>query len=225
MGFFANRKLKRAQKATSEEFALKQRTWEADKALLEKVELIFTNANNGLDSAQNFLVNEPGEIVLYSTPAIFHETRRGPSQFVGGSSGVSVPVVAGIRFRVGAFRGTSIPGANTQADLDQGNVIVTTKRILFIGPMYTKEWEFAKLLGASTIDDESDFIFNVSNREKSSGVRVESNKGREFNRILALAISAAETGTQAVLKELIEIRKELTSSKPMLELPGSIELN
>ena len=37
---------------------------------------------------------------------------------------------------------TSIPGANAQADLDQGNVIVTTTRILFVGPMYTKEWEF-----------------------------------------------------------------------------------
>jgi hypothetical protein len=221
MGFFANLKLKRAQKKARSQFDLEHSQWEADTALLEKMELIFTNADKGIDSVQNFLVNEKGEVVLFSAPAIFHETRRGPSQFVGGSTGVSIPVVAGIRFRVGAMRGSSIPGANAQADLDQGNVIVTTTRILFVGPMYTKEWEFSKLLGASTLNDESDFIFNVSNRQKSSGVRVEPHQGREFNRVLALAISSAESGTPAVLKELTNIRKDLTSSKPMLELPST----
>jgi hypothetical protein len=221
MGFFANLKLKRAQKKACSQFDLEHSQWEADTALLEKMELIFTNADKGIDSVQNFLVNEKGEVVLFSAPAIFHETRRGPSQFVGGSTGVSIPVVAGIRFRVGAMRGSSIPGANAQADLDQGNVIVTTTRILFVGPMYTKEWEFSKLLGASTLNDESDFIFNVSNRQKSSGVRVEPHQGREFNRVLALAISSAESGTPAVLKELTNIRKDLTSSKPMLELPST----
>jgi hypothetical protein len=220
MGFFANLKLKRAQKDARKQFEIEQANWDADHALLEKMETVFTNASNGIDSVQNFLVNEAGEIVLFSTPAIFHETRRGPSQFVGGSSGVSIPVAAGIRFRVGAMRGTSIPGENAQADLDQGNVIVTTTRILFVGPMYTKEWEFSKLLGASTLNDESDYIFNVSNRQKTSGVRVEVDRGKEFNRVLALAITAAEAGVGAVLAELKNIRKELTTSKPMLELPS-----
>ena len=184
------------------------------------MESIFTNASNGIDSVQNFLVNEAGEVVLYSAPAIFHETRRGPSQFVAGTTGVSIPVFAGIRFRVGAIRGKSIPGANSQADLDQGNVIVTTTRILFVGPMYTKEWEFSKLLGASTLNDESDYIFNVSNRQKSSGVRVEAHLGQEFNRLLALAITSAESGVGVVMNELANIRKQLTTSKPMLELPS-----
>jgi len=220
MGFFANLKHKRAQKNARKQFELEQANWEADHALLEKMELVFNNASNGIDSVQNFLVNEKGEVVLFSAPAIFHETRRGPSQFVAGSAGVSIPIVAGIRFRVGAIRGTSLPGANAQADLDQGNVIVTTTRILFVGPMYTKEWEFSKLLGASTLNDDSDYIFNVSNRQKSSGVRVEAHQGAEFNRLLALAITAAEAGVGAVLAELKNIRKQLTTSKPMLELPS-----
>lgn len=220
MGFFANLKHKRAQKNARKQFELEQATWDADHALLEKMESIFTNASNGIDSVQNFLVNEAGEVVLYSAPAIFHETKRGPSQFVAGTTGVSIPVFAGIRFRVGAIRGKSIPGANSQADLDQGNVIVTTTRILFVGPMYTKEWEFSKLLGASTLNDESDYIFNVSNRQKSSGVRVEAHLGQEFNRLLALAITSAESGVGVVMNELANIRKQLTTSKPMLELPS-----
>jgi hypothetical protein len=220
MGFFANLKHKRAQKNARKQFELEQANWDADHALLEKMETVFTNASNGIDSVQNFLVNEKGEVVLFSAPAIFHETRRGPSQFVGGSSGVSIPVVAGIRFRVGAMRGTSLPGADSQADLDQGNVIVTTTRILFVGPMYTKEWEFSKLLGASALNDDSDYIFNVSNRQKSSGVRVQAHQGPEFNRVLALAITAAEAGVGVVLNELKSIRKQLTTSKPMLELPS-----
>ena len=221
MGFFANLKHKRAQKNARQQFELEQANWDADHALLEKMETIFTNASNGVDSVQNFVVNEKGEVVLFSAPAIFHETRRGPSQFVAGSSGVSIPIAAGVRFRVGAMRGTSLPGADSQADLDQGNVIVTTTRILFVGPMYTKEWEFSKLLGASALNDDSDYIFNVSNRQKSSGVRVEAHQGREFNRVLALAITAAESGVGVVLNELKNIRKELTTSKPMLELPSA----
>ncbi len=219
MGFFAERKLNKAQELAQMQYAEKVTAWETDRALLEKMELIFTNAKNGIDSISVVAVNEPGEIMLWSADATFHETRRGASTFVGGSSGFSIPVVAGIRFRTGAVRGTSIPGDNSQADLDNGRAIVTTTRILFVGPMYSKEWALSKIISIASYGDGSDFIINVSNREKSSGIRVNANEGNELNHILALAITAAESGISEVLSELAKLRTEITTTKPVLELP------
>lgn len=220
MGFFADRKLSKAQELARDQYSEKVATWKSDRALLEKMELIFTNAKNGIDSISVVAVNEPGEIMLWSAAATFHETRRGPSTFVGGSSGISIPVVAGIRFRTGAVRGRSIPGDNLQADLDNGTAIVTTTRILFVGPMYSKEWSLSKIISIATYGEGSDFIINVSNREKSSGIRVNASQGNELNHILALAVTAAESGIPEVLSELAKIRTELTSTKPVLQLPA-----
>ena len=57
----------------------------------------------------------------------------------------------------------------------------------------------------STTPDESDYFINVSNRQKTSGVRFGPATGREFNRFLGSAAAANESGFAAVLKELHEM--------------------
>jgi hypothetical protein len=85
--------------------------------------------------------------------------------------------------------------------------------------MKSQEWRFDKLLGASTSPDESDFFFNVSNRQKTSGIKFNAATGREFNRFFALATSAAENGYASVLKELHGIEKRIAQEEPVLDLP------
>ncbi len=216
MGWIANYKAKRAQRAALDEFNLQLAAWQEDVDTLEKIITVFTAASKGEDSVPNTLMQEKGEHTLWSATGIFHETGRSPSQYVGGSSGVSIPVGGGIRFRVGAMKGQVVPGAELQMDKDQGVVMLTTERLIFTGPLKSQQWDFDKLLMVSTTPDESDYFLNVSNRQKTSGVRFDPVVGREFNRFLGSATVVNERGYELLLEELAKLKKEALSAKPVM---------
>lgn len=220
MGWIANFKAKRADKAATEDFNRRMAEWQEDVATLEKIITVFTEASKGEDAVSNTLTQKAGERTLWQAPAIFHEAGRTPSQYVGGSSGVSIPIGGGIRFRVGAMRGQVIPGEELQMDKDEGIALLTTDRLIFVGSIKSQQWDFDKLLMASCNADESDYILNVSNRQKASGVRFSPINGREFNRFLGSAIIVNEHGYDTVLKELRDLQKESETQKPVLQLPS-----
>ena len=89
------------------------------------------------------MVQKKGELVLWTGNAIYHEAGRTASTYVGGSSGFSIPLVAGIRYRVGSFKGRVVPGKEMQIDKDSGIVKLTNQRLIFTGPLATSEWSFA----------------------------------------------------------------------------------
>ena len=216
MGYFANLKAKRAGKAATNEYTRLHAIWEEDVESLKKLITVFTAASKGEDSVPNTLMQKPGERTLWSASGIFHETGRTPSQYVGGSTGVSIPVGGGVRFRVGAMKGSVVPGEELQVDKDQGVVMLTTERLIFTGPTKTQEWNFDKLLQATCTPDQSDYFISVSNRQKTSGVRFDPATGREFNRFLGSATSVNESGYADVLKELHAIEKRIYEEEPKL---------
>jgi len=114
------------------------------------------------------------------------------------------------------MRGQVIPGEELQMDKDQGVVMLTTDRLIFTGPIKTQQWDFDKLLMASTTDDESDYFLNVSNRQKTSGVRFDVRTGREFNRFLGAATVVNEKGYEVLLDELHKLEKEADAARPVL---------
>lgn len=223
MGSFANFKAKRADKRAKQEFDSRHYVWQEDITQLDKLIEVFTAASNGDDSVANTLMQKPGEIALWTAHAIFHETGRTPTRFVGGSSGVSIPIGGGIRFRVGAMQGIAVPGDAFQMDKDNGVVMLTTERLVFAGPVQTQEWNFDKLLMLSTTPDESDYFISVSNRKTTSGVRFKPEIGREFNRFLGSATAAHESGFEPLLKELESLKEKAITSEPKLVLPSSVK--
>jgi hypothetical protein len=222
MSWLSNLKAKRAIKAATNEHNRLHEIWQEDFDTLTKLITVFTAASNGEDSVPNTLMQKSGEHTLWSATGVFHETGRTPSSYVGGSSGVSIPVGGGIRFRVGAMKGQVIPGEELQVDKDQGVVMLTTERLIFVGPIKSQEWNFDKLLMLSTNEDESDYFISVSNRQKTSGVRFDPTTGREFNRFLGSATAAHEHGYADVLAELKKMQKEAVGSEPKLELPSNV---
>jgi sigma54-dependent transcription regulator len=68
----------------------------------------------------------------------------------------------------------------------------------------------------STTDDESDYSINVSNRQKTSGVRFDPATGREFNRFLGSAAAAHEHGYDELIAELTKLKKEALANEPKL---------
>lgn len=169
-------------------------------------------------------MQKAGEVVLWRGKGQFHEAGRTAGHYVGSSQGVSIPIVAGIRYRVGAMRGTFVPGDEIQVYKEVGDVVLTTDRLMFNGMMNTKEWAFSKWNGAATSSDETDYIFHVSNRQKTSGILFSGNVGREFNRFLAQALNSAEQGLSAVKPVITKVLKDLAQDepkKPVLELPSA----
>lgn len=225
MRFWADRKAKREFKSAMSDYEYQRAKWAGDIEIFNKIKAAFESAIKGEDAVSNLAVQKPGEIVIWSGRGQFHEAGRTPGQYVGGSQGLSIPIAAGIRYRVGAMRGTFVPGDAIQAYKEVGDVVLSTDRIMFNGMYNTKEWAFAKWNGAATSEDESDYIFNVSNRQKTSGILFDVSVGREFNRFLAQAIDAAENGLDSVITTVDKVLKDLAGDepvKPELVLPSAI---
>ena len=220
MGFIADFKARRAAKRAQAQFELETYQWQSELELLNTALDIFTNAAKGDEPEDHQLVQKKGELVLWTGQAIFHEAGRAPSTYKGGSAGVSIPVVAGVRLRVGQFSGTVIPGQEMQIDKEAGLVKLTNQRLIFAGSLNTTEWSFAKMLSAARNEEGNDFIIGVSNRKKTSGLKFSAADGKAFARLFALALYAYENGIPETIKE---IKSEITrrnKEKPKLELPA-----
>ena len=216
MGFIADFKARRAAKRAQAQFELETYQWQSELDLLNNALDIFTNAAKGDEPEDHQLVQKKGELVLWTGQAIFHEAGRTPSTYKGGSAGVSIPVVAGVRVRVGQFSGTVIPGQEMQIDKEAGLVKLTNQRLIFAGSLNTTEWSFAKMLSAARNEEGNDFIIGVSNRKKTSGLKFSASDGKAFARLFALALFAYENGIPETIKE---IKSEITrrnKEKPKL---------
>jgi hypothetical protein len=112
----------------------------------------------------NLKRGEKARIVVTNT-ALF-EPRRPPARWV--SKGVSVRLMKGVTIRSGA--GRVVPRDDQIVAIDKGVFVVTDTRCVFVGPKRTTEWHFAKLVGYSLDSVPGTAIFNVSNRQKASGV-------------------------------------------------------
>jgi hypothetical protein len=223
MGFIADFKARRAAKRAQAQFELETYQWQSELDLLNTALDIFTNAAKGDEPEDHQLVQKKGELVLWTGQAIFHEAGRTPSTYKGGSAGVSIPVVAGVRVRVGQFSGTVIPGQEMQIDKEAGLVKLTNQRLIFAGSLNTTEWSFAKMLSAARNEEGNDFIIGVSNRKKTSGLKFSAADGKAFARLFALALYAYENGIPETIKE---IKSEITrrnKEKPKLELPAMVK--
>ena len=223
MGFIASFKANRAIKKAKAAYESALYEWNRENDVLTQALDIFTDASSGSEPDDHSLAQKKGELVLWTGQGIYHVAGRTPSTFSGGSQGFSIPLVAGIRFRVGSFKGQMTPGVEMQMDKDQGMVKLTNQRLIFSGPIATTEWAFSKLLSSFSNPDRDDFIFGVSNRQKSSGIRFTPQDGYAFAHLFALALYSYEKGIPATIKAIKDELKEGAGDKPKLVLPPSVK--
>ena len=214
MGFFKNLAAKREAKRAQKKYERDLAVWQREGKEFEKLERAFVAAKDGVSLIEENMVNKKGEISLWKSQAQFHEAARGRGQYVGRSDGFSVRIAKGVSYRAGAQRGTFVQGELEQKYEEVGMAYLTTERLIFIGAGNTAEWAFSKWIGASPLEDPDDFIFNVSNRKRSSGLLFPKGVGSEFTKFLTMAIGYNESGIDQVLKSIEHYKKEHAAKEP-----------
>ncbi len=146
-------------------------------------------------SKLQYQTNVPGTVlrkdeVAYGCvkDAVLVEPKVMPGHWSGGSQGVSFRIAKGVSYRVGQSRGTFTPGVEQEATIDVGIFVITNQRCSFSGTKRSVEWAYSKLLGFS-IDGPGKAVFNVSNRQKASGVIYGAEIEHTFDTIIAAAIA------------------------------------
>ena len=117
------------------------------------------------------LLVKPGEAALWDEPAelLKEVTDR---EWRGRSSGVSVPIGLGIRYRVGQSRGHMVTLGTHWTSADSGVLTVTDQRVVYHGTRKTLEFSYKKL---GTLNVYSDALtLGVTTRQATSTLRLES---------------------------------------------------
>jgi hypothetical protein len=176
--------------------------------------------------AQTYQGEPSGEILLKPGEAVFAavqgaaliEDRRGPGQWQGRSTGVSVPIgsIGGrsIRYHVGGTRGHYVQGAPVPTAIDIGTVFVTNQRVVFQGAKQTRECRFDKLIGFQHTQDGST-MFSVSNRQKPTTVHYGPQLSGWFDFRLDLALAHYRSQVPALVAQLQEDLATVDAAKPV----------
>ena len=164
MPIFVKHHLKRLEKAYQAELA----NWTTTNRRLEAA---VAALKAGPVAEAPGLVLKRGELVyLAGHPVQLLETRRGPGHWQGRSNGFSVPIGdTRVRYRVGASRGTYVPGQEAPTVIDTGVLSITNLRCVFRGTKQAREWAFAKMLGYEDDPNVAVTYIQVPNRQKTSG--------------------------------------------------------
>lgn len=172
-------------------------------ALGVSVEDLRAHAPEGFDQLVIGQVND-GRLPVVSNPPIL--TKRGEQvhgvfradlmkevsvrEFHGGTSGVSIPLGTGVRYRVGAVRGRSeVVGSDLVAQ-DSGILAVTSTRTVFSGLRKTLEFRHDRLVDLQQYADG--LRFNISGRQTASLFRFV--RGSSPSLAAALVIAARQKG-------------------------------
>jgi hypothetical protein len=142
------------------------------------------------------------------------EPRVSGGHWAGRSQGFSIPVVAGVRYRVGASKGHYVKGEDTPTIIDAGTAVVTDRRALFAGPKQTREWLWSKCIAIAHHDEAPWTVISVSNRQKSSGIGYDEAHATEIRLRIDLAHAVATGTEERLIATLTEARDALAANAP-----------
>jgi hypothetical protein len=150
------------------------------------------------------LAVKPGERALYVMRGVgLFEPRSAGGNWVGRSSGVSVPIGnTRMRLRVGQSKGHYVHAPEEPTVIDTGDATVTDRRIVFQGTKQIREWQLTKLLGFTHDAHRCATAIQVSNREKVSGLIYKGIDPERVHLAMAVAAAIAEGHEAAAVAEL-----------------------
>lgn len=95
---------------------------------------------------------QKGEKVVWAYMMASYFEDKTKRNYVGGSRGVSVRVMKGVYYRVGAFKGTMVESTD-RVLVDKGLLVLTDKHIYFAGPSKSLRIPYAKVVSFLPFED------------------------------------------------------------------------
>ena len=139
------------------------------------------------------------------------ETTRAPATYQGGYGGVSFPLFGGIRVHTGGVKGKRIPGKESLTFIEDGDVVITNKRAVFLGAGNTVEWPFAKVL-ACEHNPAGFTTFALSGRKKNSGFGYGTDVAHDVQFRVEWGITLCNGTTDQLLAQLRAERSKITTA-------------
>lgn len=174
-------------------------------------------ATAALDYVTNFT---PTDGEYFTTTANLIEQHAGPSQYVGGSQGISLPIGSlggrSVRYRVGAARGHVEAGTLEDRVIDNGRVKVTADAFIFIGSNNTRSMPYAKLVDVTI--DGTEVRISSSNRSKPTRLRISAGDITKF--LLAAHLAQADLAHSRVdlVADITAQANEIAGQEPLMQV-------
>ena len=157
--------------------AAKPSAEKSQKEINELKELIefFSNHESQYNEAQpgGIIAKKDEHVIAIVSEVGLIESRRGPTEFKGGSTGVSFRLTKRVSVRKSGMRGTATAGEETPTVIDQGKFVISDQRAVFVGNKQSREFEWDDLLSydLQKIGKKNAILYlPVSNRQKVSGI-------------------------------------------------------
>ena len=188
------------------------------KEINEKIEF-FTNHESQYNEAEpGGVIAKKGEHVIAVVSEVgLIESRRGPTEFRGGSTGVSFRLTKRVSVRKSGMRGTATPGEETPTIIDEGKFIISDTRAIFVGNKQSREFEWDNLLSydMQIVGKKNAILYlPVSNRQKVSGIASDLVSIEQVRQRVAFGVAVA-TGRKLEFVEML--RKELSEAEAELK--------
>lgn len=205
---------KHKAKKAEEQFKSQTEAWQSEHDELTAV-LHAATTRQGSPSSDIMLKSGEGVFATVGNTSLV-EDRRGAGHYAGRSQGFSIPVgsVGGrsVRYRVGANKGHFVQGDLHPQAVDQGKLVITNQRVLFVGGKKTIECLFAKLVSAEVSDGE--LALSVSNRQKVTRVHYGANLDGWVQMRVTLAMSIARGDSDQFAAQIQGQLNELEAKRP-----------
>ena len=105
---------------------------------------------------------QKGEQIVWVFPESSYLEDKTRRQYVGQSKGISVRVMKGVYYRVGAFQGQPVERIE-RVHLDTGYVVITDKNLYFAGPSKSLRIPYKKIVSFLPFSDGIGIIRDAAN--------------------------------------------------------------
>lgn len=184
----------------------------------EKIDFFSNHESQYNEVEPGGVIAKKGEHVIAVVSEVgLIESRRGPTEFKGGSTGVSFRLTKRVSVRKSGMRGTATPGEETPTVIDEGKFIISDTRAIFVGNKQSREFEWDNLLSydMQIVGKKNAILYlPVSNRQKVSGIASDLVSIEQVRQRVAFGVAVA-TGRKSEFVEML--RKELSEAEAELK--------
>jgi hypothetical protein len=212
----------RRERLTTERYERDLAVWQGEHNLLagELALALDPTRLEHTDGESSVVLRKNEFALLIMTGAALVEPKRLPGQWVGSYSGVSLRVMRGVTVHTGSSRGTYVPGPEAPAAIAVGTATVTNQRVIFQSSAQAREFAFAKLLGYQHDPTSPLTFFQVSNRQKVSGVGYDRQAARVWRFRLALALALFHDDLPKLVSHVRDDVEQQLNARPSAPLIG-----